>query len=64
MALTTEDLKSIKDIFDARFDQVDERFDAVDSTMTSMKNGPAGTISITKTGMTKKNRRKTGNDKA
>ena len=51
MALTTEDLKSIKDIFDARFDQVDarldkideklhevdERFNAVDSTMTSMK---------------------------
>lgn len=37
MALTTEDLKSIKDIFDARFDQVDERFDAVNSTMTSMK---------------------------
>ena len=37
MALTTEDLKSIKDIFDARFDQVDARFNAVDSTMTSMK---------------------------
>ncbi len=51
MALTTEDLKSIKGILDARFDQVDarldkidekfyevdERFNAVDSTMTSMK---------------------------
>ena len=52
MALTAEDLKSIKDIFDARFDRVDERLDkvddklhevderlnTVDSTVTSMKS--------------------------
>ena len=33
MALTAEDLKSIKDIFDARFDKVDDRLDKVDARL-------------------------------
>ena len=33
MALTTEDLKSIKGILDARFDQVDARLDKVDARL-------------------------------
>ena len=33
MALTTDDLKSIKGILDARFDQVDARLDKVDARL-------------------------------